>query len=118
MPASLNLGGGVAGVPGGAISFKPETATGTKSTPELQTIELAAGVETKIKLPLEASYVALAFQFAGASPPTVLFKTNLNSGDTGLQVPAEAFFATGLGGATEVILKAATPPKAFQLYVQ
>jgi hypothetical protein len=113
MASSLTLGGLASNLPGGQAIFGPNTVTASKATPEIQNVELEAGVEKKIPLPSEAVQWAVFFQYEG-SPPEVTIK----SGASSLVVPALGFASAPVAaGVKELGFKAATVPKVFQLAV-
>lgn len=116
MAGSLTIGGMADGLLIGSIDIGPLTIAGKRAIGEVIEITLEANVDFVVKVPSEAVAYAVMFTFSASSAPEVKVGSNLVTTTNGMPVPAQGFFAAPLYSTiTELKLKAATPPGAFQL---
>jgi hypothetical protein len=116
MAGSLTLGGMADGLVAGQVTVGPSTMTGKQAISEVINLELEANVDKKIAVPPEAVAFAFLFTFTGSEGPEVKLRTNKNEADGGFPLIAQGWGAMPLAaGIKELIFKAATAPKLFQL---
>ena len=115
MAGSLNASGSVSGMLTGSKDIGPVTMTGKAIIGEIYTLEPEAGKDNTIKVPKESVAVLIAFTFESGSPE-VKVRTNLNSADGGLPIPAQGWIAFPLyTGVTSIILHPDTATQTIEL---
>ena len=115
MAGTLTLGGMADGLLSGQVTVGPFSMNGKQAISEVINVELAANVDTAIKVPPEAVAYAVSFAFV-SSPAEVKLGSNLSATSTGLSVLAQGFIALPLNtGVTEVKFRSPGPPPTFQL---
>lgn len=116
MSGSLTLGGMADGLLIGQVTVGPSTVSGKAAISEIINCELSPNADFVIKVPPEAVQFACVFTFGGEGAPSVALRTNLNSGDAGLPIPAQGWCSLPVAsGVTELRFKASSPPPVFQL---
>lgn len=119
MPGTLTVSGMSAGLASGQKTVGPVTMTGVSTIGHLVDAQLSSGDNT-FTLPSGETFAAVAI-FLGATVATVKVRTNLDSGDVGVQIAPPA--AAGISwcvlplpsGVTSVILNASTTVSGVEL---
>lgn len=117
MAGSLTLAGMADGLLAGQVIIGPNTMSGKEAISEVLNVELAANVDTVVKVPSQAVAFACVFTFQGETGSELKLGSNLSVTTTGFPVKAEGFLALPLAsGTTELKFRAASPPATFQLF--
>ena len=119
MPGTLTLGGGSSGLASGSNLIGPQTMTGVSTVGQRTDAQLSTGDNT-FTLPTGETVSAVAI-FLGTTVATVKVRTNLDSGDAGLQIAP--YVGAGIpfavfplpAGVTSVILNASTTVAGVEL---
>ena len=116
MAGSLTLGGMSDGLLSGQSTFGPNTVNGKRAIGETLEVTLEANVDYTVKIPSEAVQWAAFFPFTGSIAAEVKVGSNLVATASGMPVLAQGHVSVPLASAiTELKLKSASPPPAFQL---